>query len=224
MRRGFTLIETLMVIATIGVVLSLLVPALGRVRSVVNRTECLANLRGLGMGLRLYMDSENDGILPAAPSYWESRPRDYRNFDKVFHVIEPYVDAPPPITDADPIRTDSPWACPADESFKPVLGYSYDYLAGRFMSDDLTGLLDPALARPVTLVYEGGFSPYFDIVILDINECAHLDIAPPGILGENALFIDGHADWTMEQILYLPDGPDFVCRPRGMDPDPVSRR
>jgi len=58
-RRGFTLIELLVVIAIIALLLSILMPALQRVKKQARAVGCQANLRQWGLVFSLYMDDNN---------------------------------------------------------------------------------------------------------------------------------------------------------------------
>jgi len=55
--RGVTLLEVLVVIAVIGIVLGLLIPAVVRTRQRARNIECLNNLRQLSLGFRLHAES-----------------------------------------------------------------------------------------------------------------------------------------------------------------------
>jgi prepilin-type N-terminal cleavage/methylation domain-containing protein/prepilin-type processing-associated H-X9-DG protein len=81
--HGFTLVELLVVIAIIALLLSILMPSLGKARKSVQSIVCRSNLKQLSMGMLLYSQN-NNGKAPAfkieAGNYW-------------FFSIAPYLDS-----------------------------------------------------------------------------------------------------------------------------------
>jgi prepilin-type N-terminal cleavage/methylation domain-containing protein len=73
-RRAFTLIELLVVVAIIALLVSILLPSLGKAKELANRVYCAANQRGIGQSLNLYA-YDNNSIMPvtlppATPNTW----------------------------------------------------------------------------------------------------------------------------------------------------------
>ncbi len=123
MKRGFSLVELIVVIAVIAVLLSITVPVISKVRQMAYRMRCRTNLHGIAHGLRMFLD-DNDNFMPDACRMPSLKLNDKK---PITHFLDEYVD------------NNDVYCCPADlnkEYFKRE-GTSYEFnamLAGKQVS------------------------------------------------------------------------------------------
>src|SRR5690606_24651580 len=66
-RPGFTLVELLVVVAIIGILAAMTVPALNSARAAARRNQCRANLNQFGMALQAYGTTHLDKLPAGSP-------------------------------------------------------------------------------------------------------------------------------------------------------------
>jgi prepilin-type N-terminal cleavage/methylation domain-containing protein/prepilin-type processing-associated H-X9-DG protein len=69
-RSGFTLVELLVVIGIIALLISILLPAMNRAREAARQTQCLSNVRQLGMAARMFVQEHRGRIQSCSDHQW----------------------------------------------------------------------------------------------------------------------------------------------------------
>ena len=167
---AFTLVELLVVIAVIGILAGLLLPALSKARARAMEAKCAANLRAWGQAFYLYAGDYND-YLPHTDDEGRNTPPFTYDAKHPEHECC-YVDVLPPYMGQRPWRdypngqkpTDGIWQCPSAKvlpdssysaSFKPSSQGYHSYVMNSYLEQDfLFGLPYGAPLQPSFLKQE----------------------------------------------------------------------
>jgi len=122
-RHPFTLIELLVVVAIIGVLASMLLPALSRARDMARRATCLSNQKQLYLGGALYAEDFADRLPAAGGSPTRVASIRFRDYLGLHTFIREYMNTPLNFVSATDARFvapayGKPFRCPANRQAK----------------------------------------------------------------------------------------------------------
>jgi prepilin-type N-terminal cleavage/methylation domain-containing protein/prepilin-type processing-associated H-X9-DG protein len=205
----FTLIELLVVIAIIGILASMLLPALAKAKGNARSIQCKNNLKQINSGIIFYAN-DYEGLVPHSygggagdEGYWSWNSLVYSYFDKKIVPLGPSVDL-------DAVGLNCPSADQSqDYQFSTyglnfaVGGYTWEWWDG--IGDKYCNIFKVKNTSEVFLSgdknpnsWNGAYAIFrrsFPVISHQFSADYHYNVPIRHQNGSNWLYIDGHSDW-----------------------------
>lgn len=212
-RKGFTLVELLVVISIIAVLLSILMPSLRKAKEQAKKVVCMSNLKQMGLGHLLYAEDWNgwqiyvggdDTVIPNTNWYGQLFPK-YIPSPKSFECSTSLSDS-----------VDSRWVDRKVIDGPHVnIGYGYAYQnptnGFQYLPDKLLDIVRPA--EKILLADSYGNELFLGMYAYAVTGAGTLrTLSGRHNNGANVLHFDGHVGWYKKDYLNIGGGGYYMWR------------